>query len=196
MADVKISGLPASTVPLAGTEVLPIVQSTTTKQVSVANLTAGRAISATQLTLTTGNLIVANGQGIDFTATPGTGTSELLDDYEEGTFTPVITPQGGAITTYSASGFYTKVGNCVSVEMYLYFADTGTASGYAQATLPFAVANVCAGVGRESATVGCSILGQNSGNNMRMWDGSTASANFFVGGNGTEVSFSATYLTT
>lgn len=46
MADVKISGLPASTTPLAGTEVLPIVQSGVTKQVSVANLTAGRDVSA------------------------------------------------------------------------------------------------------------------------------------------------------
>lgn len=52
MADVKISVLPASTTPLAGTEVLPIVQSGVTKQVSVANLTAGRAISATQITST------------------------------------------------------------------------------------------------------------------------------------------------
>lgn len=43
MADLKISALLASTTPLAGTEVLPIVQSNTTKQVSVANLTAGRA---------------------------------------------------------------------------------------------------------------------------------------------------------
>ena len=46
MADLKISALTASTTPLAGTEVLPIVQSSTTKQVSVANLTAGRAVSA------------------------------------------------------------------------------------------------------------------------------------------------------
>lgn len=51
MADVKISALPASTTPLAGTEVLPIVQGGTTKQVSVANLTAGRAVSADTLTL-------------------------------------------------------------------------------------------------------------------------------------------------
>ena len=50
MADSKISALPASTIPLAGTEVLPIVQSSTTKQVSVANLTAGRDIAATSLT--------------------------------------------------------------------------------------------------------------------------------------------------
>ena len=53
MADTKISALPASTVPLAGTEVLPIVQSSTTKQVSVANLTAGRAIAASSITTDT-----------------------------------------------------------------------------------------------------------------------------------------------
>ena len=52
MADTKISALPASTTPLAGTEVLPIVQSSTTKQVSVANLTAGRSFDALGMTLT------------------------------------------------------------------------------------------------------------------------------------------------
>jgi hypothetical protein len=49
MADTKISALTASTTPLAGTEVLPIVQSGTTKKVSVANLTAGRAVSVGSL---------------------------------------------------------------------------------------------------------------------------------------------------
>jgi len=49
MADKKISALPASAVPLAGTEVLPIVQSGTTKQVSVANLTLGRAVGMLSL---------------------------------------------------------------------------------------------------------------------------------------------------
>ena len=52
MADVKISGLPAATTPLAGTEVLPIVQSTTTKKVSIADVTAGRAVSALSMTAT------------------------------------------------------------------------------------------------------------------------------------------------
>ena len=52
MADVKISGLPASTTPLDGTEVLPIVQGTTTKQVSIANVTAGRAVAAASVALT------------------------------------------------------------------------------------------------------------------------------------------------
>ena len=52
MADTKISGLPASSTPLAGTEVLPIVQSGSTVQVSVANLTAGRAVATGALTVT------------------------------------------------------------------------------------------------------------------------------------------------
>jgi len=67
MPDVKISALPASTTPLAGTEVLPIVQSATTRQVSVANLTAGRAVSALSLTassLTSGRVTYAGTAGL------------------------------------------------------------------------------------------------------------------------------------
>jgi len=67
MADVKISALPASTTPLAGTEVLPIVQSSTTRQVSVANLTAGRAVSALSITasgLTSGRVTYATTSGL------------------------------------------------------------------------------------------------------------------------------------
>ena len=59
MADTKISALPASTTPLAGTEVLPIVQSSSTKQVSVANLTAGRSFDALGMTLTSTDAGVA-----------------------------------------------------------------------------------------------------------------------------------------
>ena len=44
MADKKISALPPASTPLAGTEVLPIVQGGTTDQVSVANLTGGRTV--------------------------------------------------------------------------------------------------------------------------------------------------------
>lgn len=49
MADKKISQLTGATTPLAGTEVLPIVQSGTTVKVSVADLTAGRSVSATNI---------------------------------------------------------------------------------------------------------------------------------------------------
>ena len=49
MPDVKISALTGASTPLAGTEVLPIVQSSSTVKVSVADLTAGRAVSATSI---------------------------------------------------------------------------------------------------------------------------------------------------
>lgn len=52
MADLKISQLTSATTPLAGTETVPIVQSGTTKKVTIADLTAGRAVSAASLTLT------------------------------------------------------------------------------------------------------------------------------------------------
>ena len=52
MADLKISALTAASTPLAGTEVLPIVQSSTTVKVAVSDLTAGRTFSALGMTLT------------------------------------------------------------------------------------------------------------------------------------------------
>lgn len=67
MANVKISALPAATTPLAGTEVLPIVQSGVTAKVSVADLTLGRAITAysiTDSTLTSGRVTYAGTAGI------------------------------------------------------------------------------------------------------------------------------------
>lgn len=48
MADTKISALTAATTPLAGSEVLPIVQSGTTKKVSVDNLTTGKTVQMAQ----------------------------------------------------------------------------------------------------------------------------------------------------
>lgn len=63
-----------------------------------------------------GNLIVAAGKGVDFSATTGTGSSELFDDYETGTWTP--TNAGDATGTLAAGniGFYTKVGRLVHVQ--------------------------------------------------------------------------------
>lgn len=52
MADKKISQLTGASTPLAGTEVLPIVQSGSTVKVSAADVTAGRAVSALTYTST------------------------------------------------------------------------------------------------------------------------------------------------
>ena len=52
MADKKISALTGATTPLAGTEVLPIVQSGATVKVAVSDLTAGRAVTALSVVTT------------------------------------------------------------------------------------------------------------------------------------------------
>jgi len=218
MADKKISALTSATTPLAGTEVLPIVQGGSTVKVAVSDLTAGRAVGANGLTSTANirteysaagnvttitnntssaagatsqlynvndaaralriqysssggaggsavtngistetaqiftdgnfpivlgtnvsaalildtsqnariinNLIVGTaGKGIDFSAaTHAAGmTSELLNDYEEGTFTPVASQLTTAPTIVYASqtGKYTKVGRVVTAHIEL-----------------------------------------------------------------------------
>jgi len=241
MADAKISGLPASTVPLGGTEVLPIVQGGQTRQVSIANVTAGRAIAATSITTdtykaasssggvlqnssgvvqlqwgsggasnlslevatninpanaavninptgtgtvtisptgaltinptaastinntsigattaltgrftsvtaTTGNLVIGtSGQGIDFSATAGTGTSELLDDYEEGTFTPTVTCSvSGTITPFTTANTltYTRIGRLVKITGALAIISVSSPVGYISVSLPFTIASL------------------------------------------------------
>ena len=183
MADKKISALTGASTPLAGTEVLPIVQSGSTVKVSVANLTAGRTTAMSLLDVenaagggvmgtfksnwsntkvavegdgatgagvlnisnpaataalpfkvklngtevidvdtsgnakaTIGNFVVGTaGKGIDFSANPAAPgmTSELLNDYEEGTWTPSFSDSGGGVPTQTSAGRYVKVGSVV-----------------------------------------------------------------------------------
>jgi len=186
MADKKISALTAAATPLAGSEVLPIVQSGSTVKVSVDNLTYGKTVTVQSLKLekvgtfagsgflnanqfvslavnngsvdqfyinqsasqgaleitSDSNLKVLSGKGIDFSANthaPGM-TSELLDWYEEGAFTPVIEGSSTAGTaSYAAQAAkYTRNGNTVYFEIYLVWSG-GTGTGELRvAGLPFA----------------------------------------------------------
>ena len=188
MANSKISALTSATTPLAGTEVLPVVQSGATTKVSVANLTAGRDVSTNSVAVAAGVPVYLNGtsgntqilyyaslvidmqingtkgfrlyapgagtselrgdwttttssggsgnftvlgnviqgtagKGINFTANTALGgmTSQLLNWYEEGTFTPTITGSSTAITlTYTTqTGKYFRVGKLVTVMAYV-----------------------------------------------------------------------------
>jgi hypothetical protein len=124
----------------------------------VFGVTANGVSTAERMRLdSTGNVKIANGnvvmttsgKGIDFSAnTPdGSGTvgSEVLNDYEEGTFTPTVigTTTAGTIGTYFANTVrYTKVGRLVTVQVYLAYAD-GTGTGdLAFAGLPFTTGNI------------------------------------------------------
>ena len=252
MADKTISALTSATTPLAGTEVLPIVQSSTTVKVAVSDLTVGQDVAlktvtataaaiqdgvklagraggtgsyiatitpttlsasrtvtlpdantsipvATQIltysgptaartitlpdanftaartdaaqsftgdqTLSTGNLVVSNGKGIDFSATPGTGTSELFADYEEGTWTPSIDSKtagtGRATTVNSAK--YTKTGRVVFVEadISLTTLGSGGSGSFVILGLPFTSSTTSSGTGACTYVVG--LLGNSVG---------------------------------
>ena len=99
MADAKISAFPAATVPLAGTEVLPVVQSGVTDKVAVSNLTAGRAVSALSLALGT----PTSALGVLTLAGSTSGTVTVQSAAAAGTWTFTLPITGGtngyALTT-------------------------------------------------------------------------------------------------
>lgn len=191
MANTKISALTAATTPLAGTEVLPIVQSGATVKVANndlrpkqiqsnatsgvmqitgpaaastrvmttpdANFTVARTDAAQSFTgdqtLSTGNLVIGtSGKGIDFSATPGTGTSELFADYEEGTWTPTD-GSGAGLTFTTANGAYTKIGRMVYWQALVVYPVTVNANSASIGGLPFSLAVVSGVAGRSGSTI-------------------------------------------
>ena len=252
MADTKISALPASTTPLAGTEIVPLVQGGTTKNVSVANLTAGRSVSASALSTTagmvdvratsgigvrfietssgntnriqlgtgsgfgyidatagtgstylslqaasveyakletSGNLILNTGnlvpgtaaKGINFTAnTPAAGmTSQLLNWYEEGTWTPSVSASSGSITTVgTVVGRYTRIGRVVTLYAALPITNNGTGAGALLVTgMPFTASSdislypLTGYNGSTAKTIGGALQASNSTMYLRYYDG-------------------------
>ena len=106
--------------------------------------TSGAQVSG-DLSVTSGNVVMAtSGKGIDFSATAGTGTSELLADYEEGTFTATLT--GGTTNPtipVTTTARYTKVGRLVTVQIAFENVITTGASGTIGISgLPFANGSV------------------------------------------------------
>ena len=81
--------------------------------------TGASGITLDGVTLKDGNVVLADGNGIDFSTTAGTGTSELFDDYEEGTWTPTYTTDGTDFDSVNydsrTHGRYVKIGSLVYV---------------------------------------------------------------------------------
>ena len=94
-----------------------------------------RVSSGGDVQVDTGNLVIGTaGKGIDFSAqtasTSGTTTAELLDHYEEGTWTPVFN------NADTAAGTYTKIGNFVFCTGKI--STSGGTAGSAITGMPFA----------------------------------------------------------
>ena len=146
MADVKISGLPASTTPLDGTEVLPIVQGTTTKQVSVTNLTSGKTVPAIGFTLESSGIITeattartlsatdngkviyctsASATTITCAASLGAGFSVTIMQGGAGK----VTVAAGAATLVSYSSLFSTMGQYAVISLIAPVANTFIAAG-------------------------------------------------------------------
>lgn len=98
------------------------------------------------LDIENGNLkFSTSGTGIDFSATSNAAgmTSELLDDYEGGTWTPVLSDGTNNATMHAnTGGEYIKIGRVVHVYAYVVTSALGSVSGNIRITgLPFAVSS-------------------------------------------------------
>jgi len=122
MSDSKISALTSATTPLAGTEVLPIVQSGATVKVSVSDLTAGRAVSASTLT-TTGDVCIGTNT---FTSQERVKVDKALSDWYIAVLDNSTTGNPyGLLLVYSG-----KSGLSTPDELYLKCQDSTTARMY------------------------------------------------------------------
>ena len=92
---------------------------------------------------------------IEFTSDDASGNANTLDDYEEGSWTGVVTDGSNAMTMVATTGYYTKVGNLVTVSGYFTTNSLGSASGSIRMTgLPFTVANNAAAYSGGGAPLG------------------------------------------
>ena len=97
------------------------------------------------LSISDGNLVVASGHGIDFSATSNASnasasmSSELFDDYEEGTFTPTDISGHSITITNNNPAQYTKIGRLVHVTFDCTWASGHSGGGNASISLPYAM---------------------------------------------------------
>ena len=154
-------------------------------------------VGTTTETSSAGVLQVSN--GITFPATQSASTNaNTLDDYEEGTWTPTATPEGGSLTTYSSSGRYTKVGRQVFLNGQVLLTTVGTSSGtLGISSLPFNIDTTTVqmqahGVSREVAATGYEWFINSRGSATVLGIGDITNG-AITWANGRQYSFSITY---
>ena len=135
--------------PAVGTVTLDMLSATGTKDATTFlrgdNTFASAGLS--DWSESSGNLLPSNASyGIYLgtsSANAGSSPSNLLNDYEFGTFTPSIAPTSGSFSAVGTqSGFYTKIGNLVHYQCELSVTTNGTGSGSIDVTgLPFTSAS-------------------------------------------------------
>ena len=101
-------------------------------------LAVGRDGGSNRSIHTQGHVQIASGYGIQFQSS---STGAILDDYEEGSFTPTFVQGYNSITYNSNAGFYTKIGNFVSYSIYFSVLSAGGQNAEIRISLPFTTKN-------------------------------------------------------
>jgi hypothetical protein len=101
---------------------------------TITEKTSANGVAIDSVTLKDGNVVCTSGNGINFAATSdATGqASELLDDYEEGTWSIIVEDHSDNAMTLNSSyntGTYVKVGGQVTITGYFLVSSLGSASG-------------------------------------------------------------------
>ena len=103
--------------------------------------TAVITVNSDNTTTFADNIIMANGKGIDFSATANSGstvTSEILNDYEAGTWTPTD-GSGASLTFTTVLGRYIKIGKQVTVHFRVTYPSTVSGATAILGGLPYLV---------------------------------------------------------
>ena len=102
------------------------------------SVTLGNAdVTAVYMAQDSGATIYANGINFpDDAATDHSADVNTLDNYEEGTYTPVVSNGSSNYSASTASGHYTVIGQEVFVQVYIVSSEAGS-GGTLQVTLPF-----------------------------------------------------------
>jgi hypothetical protein len=164
---------------------------------------SGRLLIGTSSANANGGILQLSG-GITFPATAvAASDANTLDDYEEGTWTPVYTGSGGSIgaTAYTQqAGTYTKIGRQVTAHMRVALSSKGSWTGTVIFTgLPFTSANnsqqnmgsvwtelvtfadqINARVGPNEATIVPRILTSTTGGDYLQTSGVTNTSTFYA----------------
>mgnify|MGYP003670793040 FL=1 len=118
------------------------------------------------------SVIISGSNGITLPANAGiefgiSGSTNDLDDYEEGTWTPVLAGGAGTITSQTNAGQYTKVGNMVILTGNVNITNWGNASGgVILSNFPFSNAAMINLVGVETNVNGKILSGRRTGTGL------------------------------
>jgi len=114
------------------------------------------ATGDTNVEISAGNLLFGNGSSGVYLGVTSATAANLLNDYEEGTWTPGLSWSTGGATSVAYTdqvGLYTKIGKMVNVSFHLQTSNNGTGSGAAIITgLPFTVHNSNSAYGASLVT--------------------------------------------